>query len=73
MIKTARKSMADRSAALGVYHAARGEVDARRARLARLRGTPGIREERVAEAERDLAEAQRRAEEAKGVYEVRAS
>lgn len=46
-------------------------MDARRQRLAKLRGTPGVREERVAEAERDLADAQQRAEEAKGTYEVR--
>ena len=49
---------------------ARGEVDARRQRLAKLRGTPGIREERVSEAERELWDAQQRAEVAKEVYEV---
>lgn len=57
--------------AKGVPHLqARGEVDARRQRLARLRGTPGIREERVAEAERDLADAQQKAEAAKAAYEA---
>lgn len=49
---------------------ARGDVDAKRARLAKLRGTPGVREERVAEAERDLGDAQQRAEAAKATYEV---
>ena len=47
-------------------------MDAKRARLAKLRGTPGVREERVAEAERDLGDAQQRAEAAKATYEVRA-
>lgn len=42
----------------------------RRQRLAKLRGTPGIREERVSEAERDLSDAQQRAEAAKATYEV---
>lgn len=45
-------------------------MDGRRQRLAKLRGTPGIREERVSEAERDLSGAQQRAEAAKGEYEV---
>ncbi len=49
---------------------ARSDVDAKRARLAKLRGTPGVREERVAEAERDLGDAQQRAEAAKATYEV---
>lgn len=51
---------------------ARSDVDAKRARLAKLRGTPGVREERVAEAERDLGNAQQQAEAAKATYEVRA-
>ena len=52
---------------------ARADVDARRTRLAKLRGTPGIREERVAEAERDLSAAQQGAEAAKAAYEVSAA
>ena len=39
-------------------------------RLAKLRGTPGIREERVSEGERDLSDAQQRAEATKAAYEV---
>jgi sorting nexin-1/2 len=49
---------------------ARMDVDGRRQRLAKLRGTPGIREERVAEAERDLSDMQQRSEAAKDAYEV---
>ena len=70
MVKAAKKVVGDRSAALAAYAAARGEVDARRGKLAKLRGTPGIREERVAEAERDLHDAQLRADAAKAGYEV---
>ena len=39
-------------------------------RLAKLRGTPGIREDRVSEAERDLSDAQQKAEAARAIYEV---
>ncbi|RMZ53443.1 hypothetical protein APUTEX25_004931 [Auxenochlorella protothecoides] len=60
-----QRATADRSAALGALSSARADVDAQRSRLARLRG---IREERVAEAERDLAHAQRKADAAKEVY-----
>jgi sorting nexin-1/2 len=55
---------------LATYDQARGDIDSRRQRLAKLRGTPGIREERVSEAERDLRDAQQQAEEAKATYEV---
>lgn len=68
--KAVKKVCADRSAALQAYQQARGDVDARRTRLAKLRGTPGVREERVAEAERDLSDAQQRAEGAKAAYEA---
>ncbi|EFN54738.1 hypothetical protein CHLNCDRAFT_59686 [Chlorella variabilis] len=69
-VKAVKKVCADRSTALAVFQQARVDVDGRRQRLAKLRGTPGIREERVSEAERDLSGAQQRAEAAKGEYET---
>ncbi|KAL4452515.1 hypothetical protein ABPG75_008177 [Micractinium tetrahymenae] len=69
-VRAVKKVMADRSGALAALQQARSDVDARRQRLAKLRGTPGIREERVAEAERDLADAQQKAEAAKAAYEA---
>ena len=42
-MKSARVTMADRSVALASLQAARGEVEGRRAKLMKLRGTPGIR------------------------------
>ncbi|PSC72138.1 sorting nexin 1 [Micractinium conductrix] len=69
-VAAVKKVMARRSAALAAYQQARADVDARRTRLAKLRGTPGIREERVAEAERDLSAAQQGAEAAKAAYEA---
>jgi len=43
LVKSARVTMADRSVALASLQAARGEVEGRRAKLMKLRGTPGIR------------------------------
>ena len=42
-MKSARVTMADRSVALSALQAARGEVESRRSKLMKLRGTPGIR------------------------------
>jgi sorting nexin-1/2 len=69
-IKSAKRVMADRSSALVAHNRARGEVESRRVRLAKLRGTPGIQEMKIAEAERDLNEAQRNAEQTKATYEL---
>ena len=43
LVKSARVTMADRSVALAALQAARGEVEGRRSKLMKLRGTPGIR------------------------------
>jgi sorting nexin-1/2 len=67
-VRAAKKAMADRGEALAARQAARAEADARRARLAKLRATPGMREERVAEAERDLRAATAAAEGAAAAY-----
>lgn len=70
MVKAVKKVVGDRSAALAAHAAARADVDARRGKLAKLRGTPGIREEKVAEAERDLHDAQCKADATRAAYEV---
>lgn len=70
MVRAANKVAAERSAALAAYQQVRADVDAHRARLAKVRGTPGIREERVAEVERDLNSVQRKADEAKAAFEL---
>jgi len=48
-VRSARAAMGDRGMAGGALAAARNDVDARRARLTRLRGTPGTREDKVRE------------------------
>ena len=53
-VRSAKKAMEERAEALAARERARAEVDAHRARLTRIRNTPGMKEERVMEAERDL-------------------
>ena len=48
----------------------RSEVDAKRNKLAKLRGVAGIKEEKVAEAEREVNEAAHRVESAAQTYET---
>ena len=43
MVKSAKAVMADRSLALGALQQSRADVDAKRTKLAKLRGTPGIK------------------------------
>lgn len=68
-IRAAKATIADRAAALAALSQARTDVEIKRGRLAKLRGTPGIREEKAAEAERELNEAQQRVEKAKKDFE----
>jgi hypothetical protein len=58
--KAAQEACADRAAAAAAAHAAQHELDARKVRWARLRGTPGTPADRLAEAERDTADAERK-------------
>eukprot|EP00884_Botryococcus_braunii_P014863 jgi/Botrbrau1/23378/Bobra.0051s0029.1 len=69
MVKSAKAVIADRATALSNLQAAKQDVDARRSKLTKLRGTPGNKEEKVSDVEKELHEAQRRAEQAKVVYE----
>ncbi|KAK9809757.1 hypothetical protein WJX73_003439 [Symbiochloris irregularis] len=64
-VKEVQAVMSDRAAALAAVQQARGDVDTRRAKLTKLRVIAGIKEEKVAEAERDLLEATMRVESAK--------
>lgn len=43
MVKSVKAVMADRSLALSTLQSARSDVDAKRTKLAKLRGTPGIK------------------------------
>lgn len=67
-VRAAKKSMTDRSEALAARQAARVDVDAKRAKLTRVRATPGLPEERIMEAERDLQAAMAKADAATQAY-----
>ncbi len=43
MVKSAKAVMADRSLALSTLQSARSDMDGKRTKLAKLRGTPGIK------------------------------
>ncbi|GFR51023.1 hypothetical protein Agub_g13350 [Astrephomene gubernaculifera] len=69
-IKSVQTVMADRAAALAAYSQAKSDLDSKKVRLARLRGTPGLKEDKIAETERDVNEADQRLRNAKLGYET---
>uniref|UniRef100_A0A061QU72 Sorting nexin-1/2 n=1 Tax=Tetraselmis sp. GSL018 TaxID=582737 RepID=A0A061QU72_9CHLO len=70
MVKCVKAVMADRSSALAMYQQCKQDVWAKRNKLTKLKGTPGVKEEKVSHAERDLNEATSNAEKAKEEYDV---
>lgn len=70
LVKSAKTVMADRSSALQAMHQTRAESDAKRNKLAKLRGVAGIREDKISEAERELHEAGQKEKQAAEVYEL---
>ncbi|KAK9861214.1 hypothetical protein WJX84_000325 [Apatococcus fuscideae] len=69
-VRSAKKVIADRSSALLVLQQAKMDLDAKRTRSSRLRSSVGVREDRIAENERETKEAQGRQEAAKVAYET---
>eukprot|EP00878_Enallax_costatus_P016879 GHUV01017718.1.p1 GENE.GHUV01017718.1~~GHUV01017718.1.p1 ORF type:complete len:395 (+),score=141.91 GHUV01017718.1:1633-2817(+) len=59
----------DRAAALVAHMMAKHDVDAKKVKWAKLRGTPGSPPERLAEAEREVSEAEARLRSSKIAYE----
>ncbi|GAX81957.1 hypothetical protein CEUSTIGMA_g9385.t1 [Chlamydomonas eustigma] len=57
-IKSVQSAMSDRSVALSAYVLAKGDLDSKKLRLARLRATPGLSEGKVVEAERETMDAE---------------
>mmetsp|Transcript_17343 Transcript_17343/g.29662 ORF Transcript_17343/g.29662 Transcript_17343/m.29662 type:complete len:437 (-) Transcript_17343:572-1882(-) len=68
-IKSVQVAMADRASALSLYSQAKSELESRKARLAKVRGTPGLKEEKISEAEADVADAEQRVRSAKVSYD----
>ncbi|WIA39527.1 hypothetical protein OEZ86_005618 [Tetradesmus obliquus] len=59
----------DRALALATHMAAKHEVDAKKVRWAKLRGTPGSPQDKLTEAEREVSEAEERLRSSKIAYE----
>ncbi|KAF6250693.1 Vps5 C terminal like-domain-containing protein, partial [Scenedesmus sp. NREL 46B-D3] len=59
----------DRALALATHMAAKHDVDAKKVRWAKLRGTPGSPQEKLTEAEREVTEAEERLRSSKISYE----
>jgi len=70
LVKSVKNVMADRSSALSMYQQYKQDAWAKRNKVTKLKGTPGVKEEKVASAERELNEATTNAEKAKEQYEV---
>lgn len=68
-ISSVRHAMADRSASLSALQQAKSDMDTKKVKLNKLRATPGSKDDKVAEAERDLNEADQRVKNAKIAYE----
>ncbi|KAK2077933.1 hypothetical protein QBZ16_003801 [Prototheca wickerhamii] len=69
-LRSVQRATGQRDAAWAALCAARADAEARRARVGRLRATPGVPEGRVAEAERDQARGAARVEAEREAYEA---
>lgn len=68
-VRAATGVCSDRGAALAAMQAAKHDLDSKKVKYARLRGTPGSDSAKLLEAERDVAEAEGRVKEARASYE----
>jgi hypothetical protein len=64
-VKAAIAVCNDRGAALAATAAAKHDLDAKKVRYAKLRGTPGSASDKLLEAERDVADAEGRVRDAR--------
>lgn len=67
-LREVRSTMEDRARALSNLSQAQGEVEVRRSRLTKLRSTPGVKQDRLIMAERELSVAQQTVEVQRGEY-----
>ncbi|CAD7702434.1 unnamed protein product [Ostreobium quekettii] len=70
MMKSVRAVMADRTNALSFLQQAKADLDAKRVKMNKLKSTPGIKEEKVVEAERERDQADLRLQNARAAYET---
>jgi sorting nexin-1/2 len=72
-IRSVQVAMAARSHALSAYVQAKGDFETKKIRLAKLRGTPGLKEDKLTEAERDVNVADQQVRNTKLEYDTIAS
>mmetsp|Transcript_6118 Transcript_6118/g.17083 ORF Transcript_6118/g.17083 Transcript_6118/m.17083 type:complete len:450 (-) Transcript_6118:213-1562(-) len=68
-VKCVKSVMADRASAMSAYQQIKQDAWGKRNKLTKLKGTPGVKDEKVAQAERELNEATVNAEKAKEEYD----
>jgi len=69
-IRCVQVAVADRATALGAYVQAKGDLDGKKVKLAKLRGTPGLKDEKIVEAEREVSDADTKVRNAKMAYDT---
>eukprot|EP01024_Parvocaulis_polyphysoides_P016853 TRINITY_DN17476_c0_g1_i1.p1 TRINITY_DN17476_c0_g1~~TRINITY_DN17476_c0_g1_i1.p1 ORF type:complete len:408 (+),score=79.78 TRINITY_DN17476_c0_g1_i1:90-1313(+) len=68
MVRSVKQTMTDRATALTQVSQAKADMEAKNAKVARCKGTPGIRHDKIIDAQRELDEATKKHEEAKQKY-----
>ena len=68
--RSARRAMEDRDELFDAVTSAKSDLDTKRARVAKLQSTPGMRQDRIMEAERDLQTALALTQETQAKYEA---
>ena len=69
-VRSVRNVMSDRSAALQRLHDKKASVESKKNTLAKLRATPGAKEEKLSDAEQKLNESSRKLDEANDRYDL---
>mmetsp|Transcript_14548 Transcript_14548/g.41472 ORF Transcript_14548/g.41472 Transcript_14548/m.41472 type:complete len:503 (+) Transcript_14548:2542-4050(+) len=69
-VKSLRTVMSDRSSALQRQHDKKASVESKKNALAKLRATPGVKEEKLSDAEQRLNESTRKLDEANDRYDL---
>ena len=70
MMKSVKAVIADRTAALAAYNSAKASCESQRAKLSKIRGTPGTKQEKIVEAEREAETAETRMKNMHTAYEA---
>jgi len=70
MMKSVKAVVADRTAALNAYNNAKASCESQKAKLSKIRGTPGTKQEKLVEVEREAEAAEARMKNMHEAYEA---